>query len=63
MNVPINTAAALHLDNIAKEQAREEQKQNVKIVKDRVKKCGCSYESPFKDCPQCNDMKQWGLKE
>ena len=63
MTIPINVAAAEHLDNLAKEKARETAKQTETIIKEQVKKCNCSYKSPFKDCLQCGDMKQWGLKE
>jgi len=51
MNIPINVAAAKHLDNLAKEQARN----NVKLTEQLHQKqlCKCEYKSPFKDCPNC----------
>lgn len=63
MTIPINVAAAKHLDNLAKEKSRETAKQKQEIIKQQVKKCNCSYQSPFKDCPQCGDVRQWGIEE
>ena len=48
MTIPINVAAAEHLDNLAKEKARETAKQKQEIIKEQVKKCNCSYKSPLK---------------
>lgn len=63
MNVTINTSAALHQDEIAKEKARQEQKEKARQVNEKVEKCKCSYQSPFKDCPHCGDMKQWRIED
>ena len=53
MNTIINTAAAQHLDDVAKEQAREASGKSEQLQKDRIK-CNCGdCKSPFKDCPNC----------
>lgn len=53
MNTVINTAAAQHLDDVAKEQARDAATKLSQARKNIVK-CNCNtYQSPFKDCPNC----------
>jgi hypothetical protein len=51
MNIPINVAAATHLDNKAKEKAREVLKKIEQSYEYEI--CNCDYKSPFKDCPNC----------
>lgn len=63
MTIPINITAAKHLDDLAKQKARETAKLTKALVEEQVKKCSCNYESPFKDCPQCGDMIQWGIED
>lgn len=63
MTVPINITAAKHLDDLAKQKAREAAKLTKALAEEQAKKCNCTYESPFKDCPQCGDMIQWGIKD
>ena len=63
MTVPINITAAKHLDDLAKQKAREAAKLTKTQAEEQVKKCNCKYESTFKDCPQCGDMKQWGIED
>ena len=63
MTVPINITAAKHLDDVAKQKAREATKLTKALAEEQLAKCSCKYESPFKDCPQCGDMKQWGIGE
>ena len=62
MTIFINVAAAKHLDDIEKQKARETVKLKKTLAKEKVEKCSCTYESLFKDCPQCGDMKQWGIE-
>ena len=53
MNTIINTAAAQHLDDAAKEQARDASSQAENIHNQRVK-CRCTeYKSPYENCPNC----------